>query len=333
MKIAITGANGFVGAALCRYFHSKGHEIIAIGNRENPNQNLLKIARYIHEDITGVINAIDADVCIHAAALASDTDTYKNLILSNVEGTLNVVEAARNCKFFIHISSSSVYQFKDQPVTEDDASIESELSDYGETKLLAEDIIDLDIPDHQKRLILRPRAIYGIGDRILLPKLLSLVRGKFLLCPFKKNTQSSLTHIDNIGYAIELYLAQKDQKQLQIFNITDEKPYLLRDLALECASSVSKIELVALPLPGYLMRILLLINSKTGIMKNISKPVLRSMAHNSVLDISRIKQELKYSPSKNFQNSCSEITKWVDSFGTPKSYLKQLTEAPWTINT
>ncbi len=332
MKIAITGANGFVGAALCRYFHSKGHEIIAIGNRESPNQNLLKIARYIQEDITCVMNVIDADVCIHTAALASDTDTYKNLIISNVEGTLNVVEAARNCQFFIHISSSSVYQFKGQPVAEDDASILSKLSDYGETKLLAEDIIDLDIPDHQKRLILRPRAIYGIGDRILLPKLLSLVKGKFLLCPFKKTTQSSLTHVDNIGYAIELYLAQRDQKQLQIFNVTDEKPYLLRDLALECASTVEKRKLVPLSLPGPLMRMFLLMNSKAGVVKNISKPVLRSMEHNSVLDISRIKRELNYSPSKNFHNSCSEIANWVDSFGTSKSYLKQLTEAPWIIN-
>ena len=55
MKIGITGANGFVGAALCRYFYKKGHEIIAIGSRENPSQHLLKIAKYIQADITGTI--------------------------------------------------------------------------------------------------------------------------------------------------------------------------------------------------------------------------------------------------------------------------------------
>ena len=333
MKIAITGANGFVGAALCRYFYKKGHEILAIGSRENPNRNLLQIARYIRADITGVIDPIDADVCIHAAALSSDTDTYKNLILSNVEGTLNVVEAARNCKFFIHISSSSVYQFKNHPVREDEASIRSDLSDYGETKLLAEDIVELEIPVHQKRLILRPRAIYGIGDRILLPRLLSLVKGRFLLCPFKRSTQSSLTHVDNIGYAIELYLAQKDQPQLQIFNITDEKPYFLRELALECSSAVEKRKLLPLSLPISLMKVFLFLNPRTGLGSNISKPVFRSMGNNSVLDISRIKKELKYKPSKNFQNSCAEIACWVDSFGGPTNYIKQLSEAPWSINT
>lgn len=332
MKIAITGANGFVGAALCRYFYKKGHEILAIGNQEYPNQNLLKIARYISADITNAIEDIDADVCIHAAALSSDTDTYKNLILSNVEGTLNVVEAAKNCRLFIHISSSSVYQFNTQPVTEDQACIQSNLSDYGETKLLAEDIVELDIPSHQKRLILRPRAIYGVGDRVLLPRLLSLVKGKFLLCPFKKNILSSLTHVDNVGYAIELYMEQTDQPQLQIFNITDEKPYFIRELALECTSAVEKRRLVPLFLPHSLMKLFLFLNKRTGISDSISKPVLRSIASNSVLDISRIKEELKYRPSKNFHNSCNDIAGWVNSFGSSAHYLKHLSDAPWSIN-
>lgn len=331
MKIAITGANGFVGGALCRYFYKKGHEIKAIGKRKDPSPNLLQIASYIQSDITSVIDPIDADVCIHAAALSSDTDTYKNLILSNVEGTLNVVEAAKRCRFFIHISSSSVYEFKDHPIRESEANIQSDLSDYGETKLLAEYIVELDIPAHQKRLILRPRAIYGIGDRVLLPRLLSLVKGRFLFCPFKRNTQSSLTHIDNIGYAIELYLAQKDQVQLQTFNITDEKPYCLRDLALEFSSAVEKRRLVPVSVPASLMKVLLFLNSKTDLVSNISKPVLRAMGNNSVLDISKIRQELNYNPSKNFQNSCTDIVGWVESFGSSKNYLKQLSEAPWTI--
>jgi nucleoside-diphosphate-sugar epimerase len=333
MKIAITGANGFVGAALCRYFHKEGHEIIAIGNRNKPNLNLLRIAKYIQADICNVIPKIEADVCIHTAALNSDADTYKDLILANVEGTLNVVEASKNCRFLIHISSSSVYQFNNVPVKENDASIQSELSNYGETRLLAEDIIELNIPEYQKRLILRPRAIYGIGDRILLPRLLSLVKGNFLLCPFKKDIQGSLTHIDNIGYAINLYLAQKEHSKLQIYNISDEKPYLLRELALECLSLLEKQKLIPLSIPGPLMNLLLLINSKTNLFKSISMPVLNSLTRNAVLDISKIKQELKYQPSKNFYNSYTEIAEWIDSFGGSDSYLKQLAEAPWIVKT
>ncbi|MHB1178089.1 MAG: NAD-dependent epimerase/dehydratase family protein [Daejeonella sp.] len=331
MKIAITGANGFVGAALCRYFNKAGHEIMAIGNHDKPNPNLYKVARYIQADICSVIPEIEADVCIHAAALTSDVDTYKNLILSNVEGTLNVVEAAKNCRFFIHISSSSVYQFKKDPVTEDDANINSELSDYGETRLLAEDIIGMNIPEHQKRLILRPRAIYGIGDRILLPRLLSLIKGKFLLCPFKRSIQGSLTHIDNIGYAIDLYLAQNDHAQIKIFNITDEKPYFLKEVALQCLSAVEKKRLLPLEIPASFLKIFGMINSKTKLVKNMSAPVLNSFNQNAVLDISKIKHELKYKPSKDFQNSFSDIADWINSFGSSQAYMKQLADAPWAV--
>lgn len=331
MKIAITGANGFVGAALCRYFHRAGHEIIAIGNCESPNQNLLKIAEYIPADISRAIPPIDADACIHTAALASDTDTYKSLIISNVEGTLNVVEAARKCRYFIHISSSSVYQFKDRPLREEDATIDAALSDYGETRLLAEDIVDLDIPEHQKRLIMRPRAIYGIGDRILLPRLLRLVRGSYLICPFKRNIQSSLTHVDNVGYAIELFFGQENSPPVQIFNISDEEPYFLRDLLLQCSRAVKKKQLRAISPPPFLLHMLIRVSS--GLYKkNTSQPVLKSFDGNTILDISAIRKQLNYRPVKNFQNSCTEIAGWLDTFGSPENYLKQLSDAPWAVS-
>lgn len=331
MRVAITGANGFVGAALCRYFHNSGYEVIALGKNDHPSPNLLKIAKYIQVDITKTMPEIDAEVCIHTAALSSDTDTYKDLILSNVEGTLNVVEAAKKCLFFIHISSSSVYQFKNDPVSEEQASIHNTLSDYGETRLLAEDIVELEIPENQKRLILRPKAIYGIGDRRLLPRLLSLVKGNYLLCPFKKTTQSSLTHVDNIGYAIELFLGQPNPAPLQVFNITDEKPYQLKELALECSSKVEKRNFKPLSLPKPLMDLYLFLNKKSLFANQMSKPLFNSLSKNAILDISKIKHDLKYKPSKNFHNSCDEITAWIDSFGSSKNYLKSLDNAPWSV--
>lgn len=330
MKVAITGANGFVGAALCKYFHQAGHKIVAFGNQETPHPNLLKIAEYIKVDITQTIPDIEADICIHTAALSSDTDSYKSLIISNVEGTLNVVEAAKKCSHLIHISSSSVYEFKNKPISEDDASIHAHLSDYGETKLLAEEIMELNIPSHQKRLILRPRAIYGIGDHILLPRLLKLICGNFFLCPFKKHIQSSLTHIDNVAYAIELFLIQANSAPLQVFNITDDKPYFMRELALKISSAVERHKLKLIPLNKLVLDIFLFLNSNIHIVKNISPLVLNSLNRNAILDISRIRKELNYRPSKNFQNSCVEIADWISKLGGKKSYLKQLPDAPWS---
>lgn len=330
MKIAITGASGFVGAALCRYFYKAGHEIIALGNQNNPNPGLLKIARYIKADISKVISEIEADVCIHTAGLVSDTDTYKNLIIRNVEGTLNVIEAAKNCSHFIHISSSSVYRFSKNPVREEDASIDTHLSDYGETNLLAEEIVRMNIPLNQKRLILRPRAIYGIGDQTLLPRLLKMIRGRFLFCPVRKEIQSSLTHIDNLGYAIELYLARSASATFRIYNISDDKPYFLKEIALLITSAIENRQLTILPFSRQLFDILLYINNKRRLNKNISQQVLDSFSMNSILDISKIRSELNYSPIRSLQNSCQEIANWVGSYGGSRAYLKKLSDAPWS---
>lgn len=326
MKVAITGANEFVGATLCKHFRKAGHEIIALGNQEKPNASILEIAKYIQIDISAIIPEIEADVCIHTAALSSDRDTYKSLIINNVEGTLNVVEAAKNCSSFIHISSSSVYQFRNIPVIEDDATLEAGLSDYGETKLLAESIVELNIPQHQKRLILRPRAIYGIGDRTLIPRVLRMIFGNFLFWPVKKYMQTSLTHIDNLAYAIDLFLAQKESVPIKIYNISDENPYYMRDLVLLLASTVEKHKIRLVRVSPSFLDFLIHFNSKTSIINNISSPVLNSLNRNTILNISKIKNELKYNPARNFHNSCAEIANWVDKFGGRKKYLKKVAE-------
>ena len=329
MKVAITGANGFVGAALCKYFFSAGHQVIALGNQDKPNPKLLKMATYIKTDITKSMDLIDADVCIHTAALPSDTDTYKSLIISNVEGTLNVVEAARNCKFIIHISSSTVYEFEDEPVKEDNATIQSKLSDYGETKLLAEDILEIDIPSHQRRMILRPRAIYGIGELMLLPRLLKLISGNLLLCPVRDNIHTSLTHVDNIGYAIELFIDKKDAKPINIYNICDEKPYSLKDLMLITASSVWKKQFKPVYIPRFILELVLFVNTRMHNYKTISRPVVDSLNKNAVLDTWRIRKELGYMPQNTFDKTLPQIIKWIDSFGGAKEYIKRPQEALW----
>lgn len=331
MKIAITGSNGFVGASLCRYFSQCGHQVLALGNQEQPHPNLLKTAKYLRSDITRPMPPIEADACIHTAALPSDTDTYKSLIISNVEGTLNVTEASKHCRHFIYISSSSVYDFKSGTVGEEDASLNSRLSDYGETKLLAEDIISLDIPPGQQRLILRPRAIYGPGEQLLLPRLLRLITGNKLLCPIPEGTYGSLTHIDNIGHAIELFIDQESSQELSIYNICDEDPYPLRETMLRIASTLSDKQLKVLPIPRWLMEIMLFVNSRTHHYKTVSKPVINSLASDSILDISRIKKELGYSPRQTLYSTLPDLHHWIHRLGGIDAYLSSLQDAPWKV--
>lgn len=331
MKIAVTGANGFVGAALCRYFSQDGHQVMALGTEREPHPNLLKYAEYKYADILKPIELLQADVCIHSTDFIPESASYKELFLNHVEGTLNVVEAARNCKRIIHISSSSVYRFNGKPVKETDASLEVPLTDYGETRLLAEEIINFDIPALQKRLILRPRAVYGVGERFLLPSLLNLLKQKTIFCPVGREVKTSLTHIENIAYAIKLFLRESDPPQLQVFNVADEPVYTVNEQIIQLLSAIEKKPLRVVPIPEKLIYLFTKVNSRLKFLRRLSPAVIKSLNQTAILDTYCIRRKLNYTPQRNFENSYTEIAEWISGMGGPRAYLKQLGNVPWLL--
>ena len=321
----ITGANGFVGASLCRYFYHKGYEIIATGRQAKSHPQLLSYATYFSADLTESLAPFDADVCIHAAGLASDTATYKNLYLNNVIATENILAASKHCKKVIYISSSSVYDFSKGIAKESSASLDAALSDYGKTKLQAEMRFQSELPEGQKRLILRPRAIYGIGDRVLLPRLLRMIKAGVIICPVADHIETSATHVDNLAYAIDLFLNQPKQPAFQVLNIADDCVYKLQNLIAKTLATVEgrKLRLINIS------KLLPYMSGKIQLSKDLSPIALKALSTNSVLDLTNIKKSLVYSPSTTFGESCLELGKWIKSIGGKKAYLKSLNEVPW----
>jgi nucleoside-diphosphate-sugar epimerase len=328
MKIVITGANGFVGAALCRYFFNLGHQVVATGRQATPNSRLLAYATYIQADISGIINPFDAEVCIHAAGLASDIADYDSLFLHNVTGTANVLEAAKSCRYLIFISSSSVYNFSKGLAGESDAGFDVPLISYGKTKLLAEELIKANIPIHQRRLILRPRAIYGTGDRVLLPRLLKLIKGKTILCPIAASVLTSATHVDNLAYAIYLFFSQPKKPALQLFNVADDRLYNLKDMVVKMLRAIDEnLTLINIPTPA--IKMLRVLNSKFHLSNQLSPVAFQAIMENSILDLTRIKETLGYHPPHIFDDSFKEIGEWVNHIGGIKAYLNALNDLPW----
>src|SRR5690606_31184002 len=146
--------------------------------------------------------------------------------------------------------------------------------------------------------ILRPRAIYGKGEQLLLPRLLKLITGNRLLCPVPGDVISSMTHVENIGYAIELFIQQGPAAPVSIYNICDESPCPLQDIMVETASLLKGKKLKPLQVPDFLLDSMLFLNSKTLHYKTVSKPVIDSLKKNAVLDISKIKSQLGYQPTR-----------------------------------
>lgn len=122
MKFLITGGAGFIGSNTSHFLVKKGGEVrildnFSSGDKENLDgiQNDVEIVKGDIRDFELVKKAMAAvDYVIHLAALASVPASIENPLLSNdvnVNGTLNILEAARltSVKKVIFASSSAVY--------------------------------------------------------------------------------------------------------------------------------------------------------------------------------------------------------------------------------
>ena len=310
MKIVITGATGSLGAALTRYFARAGHEVIACGRDKTPPPALLNYARYHHADINQPFQLPEADACVHTAAISDEKASYSDLLHSNVQGTLNAVRAADKCRAFVHISSSSVYLPQDMPITEDLAGNQNNrhLSAYGRSKLESEKALLKNIA-HESCFVLRPRAFYGAGDRVILPRILKLVQNDTFRRPGSMQISVSLTHYDNIALAVELCLTS-GKKGISVYNVSDDRSYVLLDIVRKIIAGFYDKPLKEKEISIRLLQVLAALR-----IGGISPLMVRSFTKDMVLDITSIKNELGFKPVADFDSQLQMMNDWVKRIG------------------
>ncbi len=150
MKFLITGGAGFIGSNIAAHLVEKGERVrildnFSSGSRENI-KGLSDSVEVIDGDVRDywtVVKAVDdIDYVLHQAALPSVPRSVQNPLTSNavnIDGTLNVLEAAKNAgvKKLVFASSSSVYGESEELPKHEEMS-PSPLSPYAVTKLTCE---------------------------------------------------------------------------------------------------------------------------------------------------------------------------------------------------
>lgn len=327
MKILITGASGFIGSNLIRYFSKKGHHVIALGRNKQPPILLKEIAEYFFADISQPIEKINCDVVVHTAALADDRSDFDILKKINVDGTKNVYEATPTAQLFIHISSASIYQYDGKIHAENKLIDFSKLSLYGQSKLLAEEYLTKRNVENKSIVILRPRAVYGIGDRVLLPRILNLQKKGKVFFPGKKEVVASLTHIDNLIHAIDLIHA-KCKPGISFYNIADEEEYYLQQLVKELIYNSYEKKFNCINIPIWCLKLLLFIFKHLRLKSNFSKQSLEYLTHSNVLEIKKIKKEIGYESVTDFEREKMKLYRWIREVGIER-ILTCSKELPW----
>ena len=165
-NVAIVGGAGFVGSRLGDRFVSKD---IVFKKYDIETKNDVNILSLDIEEIDTLNELESSDTIINLAAVHRDDirplSRYDDV---NVQGSINVCEAARKhgINKIIFTSSVAIYGFA--PADTDESGEPNYFNDYGRTKYLAEQVYKEwqgEDADNRTLVIVRPTVIFGEGNR------------------------------------------------------------------------------------------------------------------------------------------------------------------------
>ena len=230
-SVLITGSSGFVGGRLREYFHELGWRVAGLGRRQ------LSMPGYFSHDLSEPLpNECGGpfDVVIHAAARSSPWGSRAEFEKQNVLATRHVLDhcVRHGLPRLVYISSSSVYYRPGHQlgIREDTPFPRRPINHYAATKRKAEGLVR-SYPGSW--VILRPRAIFGPGDTVLLPRILEAARaGRLpLLAPKDGVAIGDLIYIDNlVDYVARAAL---DPGVRGCLNLTNNEPVAIHGFMLD----------------------------------------------------------------------------------------------------
>jgi nucleoside-diphosphate-sugar epimerase len=312
MNVLITGATGFVGGQLLRYLSERpGLRLIATGRRvELQPESASRASLYFSADLSNGCPPVSAEVCVHAAGLADDRSTASELHRHNVDGTRNLLDSLQNCRRFVFISSASVYGLRSDALRESDARAEIALSEYGRSKWAAEQMVR-EVCGRRgiAYAILRPRAIYGVGDRVLLPRLVRLMRPPFLLTVGPGLKPVSLTYIGHLAALVETLVLGEHPAESGTFNVADAETYHIRDVLAMLYEAIYGRQPRIVRIPVALLRAYVVVHELLGRTGALTRQSLTYLTEPCVLDCTAARNALGYTPDTTFASHVEAIAR------------------------
>ena len=213
--IALTGATGFIGGVLARRLETIGWQIRALvrpaslGARyagtatqwiEGDLEDLDSLRRLVNNDVYAVVHCAGA---VRGASQAQFDGV-------NVDGVARLVQAAREqhrVPRFLLISSL--------------AAREPHLSPYAASKRQGEDTLAT-ASGNMNWAVLRPSAVYGPGDKELLPLFRWIGRG---IAPIlgSRSARFSLLYVEDLAESVVQWL-NSDTNERRAFELHDGHP-------------------------------------------------------------------------------------------------------------
>lgn len=321
MKTAlVTGGTGFTGSHLVRRLLDEGHRVTALDHKPGLFAEELE---ELGADVTlGSITDRDTvakasrgqDQVFHLAAAFRDMTAPRSTYWEvNVEGTRNVLEAAREqgVSKVVYCSTQGVHGHVEDPPGDEDTPIEPE-DYYQETKYEGELVCQEFIEEGLDVTIVRPTAIYGPGDPGRFVMLFKMARtGTFPMFGDGETTYHPV-YIENL---VDLFMlaANHPDSSGETYIGADEKYYTLNDLVKEVGRAVD-VDVTLRHLPFWPMWAVSAVVEAVCKPLGISPPLFRRRAdwyrQVRAFRIEKAKEELGYEPRIGLSEGLRRTARW-----------------------
>lgn len=300
MKVAVTGASGFIGRQVVAALGARGDEVVAI--------------RRPFERATLVDAFRGARAVVHLAGVVS-TLRQKEYFTANVEGTRAVAEAARDAGVrMVHISSLAAAgpAPASAPRSEDDPP--NPITPYGRSKLEGERVLR-GLPG-LRWVALRPGIVYGPHDRALLPMFRMATRG-FLPLVGRADAAYMLIPVSDVVRTIAAAIAS-DVESEAIF-VGHARPATTREIVEGVQSALgSHARIVRVPMP--LTRAAAIAGDLVGALRGKPSVIntrryVELAAEGFVCRVDRLRDRLGIVPQIDLQEGLARTAEWYKREG------------------
>ena len=309
----MTGAGGFIGSHLAEFLVEKGYKVRAFVRYNSRNfwgwleesKYKDKMEVYVGDirDYDSVYNAMKGiDVVFHLAALISIPYSYVSplaYIKTNVEGTYNVLQAAKERKVsrIIHTSTSEVYGTA-QYIPIDEKHPYNPQSPYAASKAAADHLALSYYRSYGLPVtIIRPFNTYGPRQsaRAIIPTIITqILSGKHVIKLGNLRPTRDFNFVKDIVngfYSVGLH----PDTIGDIFNLGTGKEISIKDLAMKIASLMGK-------------------DVKIVIDRNRIRPE-KSEVERLCADATKAREIAKWYPRYTLDDGLAITIKWFEKFG------------------
>ena len=317
MKILVTGSSGFIGSHLTEYLVERGYEVVAFDRYNNNNHyGWLEKSKYKKkiEFILGDIRDYDSvnkamkgcQSVMHLAALIGIPYSYISptaYIKTNVEGTLNILESAKNLKLkqVIITSTSEVYGTAIKKKLSENDELKAQ-SPYAASKIAADQLSlsyyrSFGLPVK----IIRPFNTFGPRQsaRAVIPSIITQALSKNKIKIGNLNTTRDFLYVEDLCAAYEKIL--KSKKLLgEVTNVGVDSEISIKNLILKI-SKILKIKLIP-------------VVEKKRVRPQKSE-VLRLKCDNT-----KIKRMTNWKPKYDLDEGLNKLIRWIKEDDNIKNY-------------